>query len=82
MQKITRKKRWQWFVRPDGRVESIRATLHNGNAKEYEDKRELYEEFKELTNVFMVHGYKGWITDTLAQYHENASEIRSAALSG
>jgi len=61
----TRKKRWQYFVRPDGRVESICPTLHNGNVKEHEDKRELYEEFKELTNVVMVHGYKGWITDIL-----------------
>jgi hypothetical protein len=64
MEWITYKKHWRWFVRTDGYVEIISPTMHEGTG-DFTDKRELYVEFKELTEKILVNGYKGWISDTL-----------------
>ncbi|MEW6214105.1 MAG: hypothetical protein AB1478_02705 [Nitrospirota bacterium] len=63
MQWINYGKHWRYFIRPDGYVEIICPTMHKG-IEEFKLKKEVYKDFKELTDMILVNGYKGWIGNT------------------
>lgn len=57
-------KHWRYFVRPDGFVDIACPTMHNGEANSFRAHREIYEEFRTLTNSILSNGYKGWLSGT------------------